>query len=274
MSKLVIFTDLDGTLLDQAYSLEAARPALRLVAQLDIPLVICSSKTRLEIERYRRLLNNNHPFIAENGGGIFVPADYFGFELNFPGLAVLPSNDYITIKLGAPYSILREAMNRLRERGFNIRGFGDMTVEEVSQLTGLSLEEVALAKAREFDEPFVLAGEERDLFSLLSEITSMGLRSTRGTLLHLLGDSDKGRAVSILVDAYRRRYGEVVTIALGDSENDLPMLREADRAVIIRKPDGRQVTDLFLRRSFVTDEPGPAGWNKAVAEIVKRYVGS
>ncbi len=52
--KLVIFTDLDGTLLDRdTYSFEPALPALRLIRQKDIPLVLSSSKTRAEIEFYR-----------------------------------------------------------------------------------------------------------------------------------------------------------------------------------------------------------------------------
>jgi mannosyl-3-phosphoglycerate phosphatase len=49
--KLVIFTDLDGTLLDRnTYSFEPALPALHLIRQKDIPLILTSSKTRAEIE--------------------------------------------------------------------------------------------------------------------------------------------------------------------------------------------------------------------------------
>ncbi|MBP1733392.1 MAG: mannosyl-3-phosphoglycerate phosphatase, partial [Deltaproteobacteria bacterium] len=68
---IVIFTDLDGTLLDSmTYSFEPARPALRKLKDLGIPLIICSSKTRLEIERYRQEFGSLYPFVAENGGGI------------------------------------------------------------------------------------------------------------------------------------------------------------------------------------------------------------
>ena len=65
----VVFTDLDGTLLEHStYSFAEAEEALDLLRSQDIPLVICTSKTRSEVEFWRRLLGNEHPFIVENGG--------------------------------------------------------------------------------------------------------------------------------------------------------------------------------------------------------------
>ncbi|MFN3479436.1 MAG: HAD hydrolase family protein, partial [Thermodesulfovibrionales bacterium] len=62
--KLIIFTDLDGTLLDaRTYSFEPAIASLKLLREKDIPLIICSSKTRKEIEYYRERLDNHHPFV-------------------------------------------------------------------------------------------------------------------------------------------------------------------------------------------------------------------
>ena len=72
MAKIIVFTDLDGTLLHpRTYSFEAAMPALKLIKEKDVPLILCSSKTRAEIEVYRKKLDNQHPFVSENGGGIF-----------------------------------------------------------------------------------------------------------------------------------------------------------------------------------------------------------
>ena len=83
MKKTVIFTDLDGTLLDAAdYSYAEAQPALGQVAESGTPLVLCSSKTRAELEVYRKRLANAHPFISENGGGIFIPIGYFSVSID------------------------------------------------------------------------------------------------------------------------------------------------------------------------------------------------
>ncbi len=76
MSAYLIFTDLDGTLLDHdTYGYGDALPALELVKKRNVPLVLCTSKTREETSELRDELGLSHPFITENGGGIFIPAD-------------------------------------------------------------------------------------------------------------------------------------------------------------------------------------------------------
>jgi predicted mannosyl-3-phosphoglycerate phosphatase (HAD superfamily) len=76
--QLVVFTDLDGTLLDhQTYSFQAARPMINKLLRLGIPIVINTSKTRAETEILSRRLKLNHPFIVENGGAVFIPEGCF-----------------------------------------------------------------------------------------------------------------------------------------------------------------------------------------------------
>ncbi len=48
--KTIIFTDLDGTLLDEDHSINKTKPTLKQIKALDIDIVFCSSKTRKEIE--------------------------------------------------------------------------------------------------------------------------------------------------------------------------------------------------------------------------------
>ena len=75
--KLVIFSDMDGTLLDSKYSFRDAEKALDLIKKKKVPLILSSSKTRAELELYRKKMRNRHPFIVENGGAIFIPKNYF-----------------------------------------------------------------------------------------------------------------------------------------------------------------------------------------------------
>src|SRR2546423_300740 len=70
----VVFTDLDGTLLDaETYRYDAARQGLDRLREHAIPLIICTSKTRAEVEPLRNELGNTDPFIVENGGALYVP---------------------------------------------------------------------------------------------------------------------------------------------------------------------------------------------------------
>jgi len=260
----IIFTDLDGTLLDHdTYSFADAAPALRLLSQKRYPLVICTSKTRAEIEAVREKIGNADPFISENGGAVFIPRGYFTVPVG------RDCGDYLVIELGTPYDHLRAALGDIRSKtGCAVIGFGDMSVEEVARDAGLDRASARLARMREYDEPFVVP-DPACVDRVLAEIEALGLRSTwGGRYFHLTGDNDKGRAVSLLADLFREEYGTVTTVGLGDSKNDLPMLAAVDVAVLVQKPDGSyEETD---REVVHADGVGPDGWNRAVIQILEK----
>ena len=269
MPNTIIITDLDGTLLDAAaYSFAAALPALGQLRARGIPLILCSSKTRAEMEVIRRQLRNNHPFVTENGGGIFVPHGYFPGLPNAPDLPdVVESDGYRLIALGTPYAEIRHHFVRLRgELGIAVRGFADMTVEEVAGLTGLSHEAARLARQRDFDEPFVFEGAPDERF--LRAIEASGLSWTEGRIFHIMGRHDKGRAVSLLQSLYEKKLGRIESIGLGDSLNDLQMLQTVDRPVLVMHEDGSHDARIAVANLLKTRLPGPAGWNEAVLQLL------
>lgn len=262
--KPVIFTDLDGALLGKHdYSYKPAKPALERIAKAGIPLVFTSSKTKAEVMELRGRLNNTHPFIVENGGGILIPDNYFPFEVEGEKIT-----GYSFIKLGKPYEDVKKGLAAARE-GISavIKGFGDLTEEELSTITGLSIEDSRRAKERDFDEPVFFRGtveSEREFFIRIEE---NGLKWTRGRYFHVLGAHDKGDGARILKGYYKRLYGDIVTICLGDGYNDLPLLREGDYPVLIMKDDGK-FEQIYLDGLIKTDAPGPEGWNRAVTGIL------
>ena len=268
MKEPIIFTDLDGTLLDEKnYSYQEALPALSLISSIAIPLIFCSSKTRAELETFRFRLGNAHPFISENGGGIYIPQGYF----NTMAEAKL-SNGYQLISLGTPYEEIRKQFIFLRDQSSaRVRGFADMSVTEVAALTGLSEQEAALARQRDFDEAFVFEGKPEDGF--LRAIEESGLRWTQGKIFHIMGGQDKGRAVSILMSLYKQEFGEIVSMALGDSLNDLPMLMAVDIPVLIKHNDGSFDPRIKVPNILKTQLPGPSGWNETVLRFLEHESG-
>jgi mannosyl-3-phosphoglycerate phosphatase len=277
---LLILTDLDGTLLDPlTYSFEAARPALTELKRRTIPVVLVSSKTRAELEPIRVLLDNQDPFVVENGGGLFIPKGMFNFTLEE---AVL-RDGYQLIERGTAYGNVRAALRDIAARmGCDLRGFGDMSVAEVMSRTGLTYADAALAKQREYDEPFVIVdlmeaeehtpAAEHMLRRVRQEAESRGLFcSVGGRFSHLHGSHDKGQACRYLINCYRRAWGtdrKLVTIALGDSQNDLPMLAEVDHAVLIQHADGSYDPDIRLPNLFRAEGIGPVGWNAAISKLI------
>jgi mannosyl-3-phosphoglycerate phosphatase len=262
----VIFSDLDGTLLDhRTYSFDSARPALEAVLEAGVPLIFCTSKTRFETEHWRRVLDNVHPFIVENGAAVFVPQGYFGPEARFDK----QDAGYDVLEFGRPYPEIREGLEAIRTAtGLALRGFGDMTVDEIAERCGFVRENAAMAASREYDEPFVLPDESR-LIRVVQEAEARGFHVVSGGRFHhLVGGSDKGRAVNALRSLYEAARGPVRTVGLGDSANDVPMLREVDLPIVVRKPDGGHMKVLDLPSLVIAPYAGSEGWRDAVLEVL------
>jgi len=266
--KPIIFTDLDGTLLDlETYSYTKALPSINYLRKQGVPVVFCSAKTRAEQEVYRRELQINDPFIVENGGAVFISQGYFPFDFEYHKV----EDGYQVIELGIPYHRIREILAQIRDdTGLNFRGFGDMSAEEVASLTSLDLEAAQRAKAREYDETLNLEGTPDEINRVLNAIRKTGLNYTSGGRYYdVTGPNDKGKATRILIDLFRSKLGQIKTIAIGDSPNDLPMLSAVDIPVLVQKPGGTW-EEIDIPHLHRVEGVGPEGWARAVEEIIEQ----
>lgn len=270
----LIFSDLDDTLLDHDnYEWEKAKPALEYCIKSEVPVILVSSKTRAEIEVIHRTMKLSSPFISENGGGIFFPEGAFP---ELPDKAVPVSGDFYRLTLGTAYNELTGCLSEIEsETGIRVKGFSQMTQEEVSKLTGLSLSESRLALMREFDEPFIILEREGiDKAPLHDAASRRGLRiSEGGRFFHLHGQNDKGTAVKILVSLYENKYGLVFAIALGDSPNDFGMFEMVNQAVLVKSERSFPGIKDDFPGIIITDQNGPGGWNSAVLGLLIKKKG-
>lgn len=266
----LVFTDLDGTLLDHdTYSFHEAREALHCLKKQAIPLILCSSKTRAEMEVLRQALDNQDPFIAENGAAVFVPQGLFGpMAIKSKGVT-----GYEVVELGLPYEKIKVLFQEIKtETGFPARGFSEMSIAEIARFTGLDLEEAALAGQREYSEPFLLSGEISGSHWTLVEqaVRKRHLSLVKGgRFYHLTGPNDKGKAVQLLTKWYRRKNRSLISLGLGDSPNDFPMLEKVDIPVLIRKKTGKVEPWPCKRPVYRSREIGPKGWNAFILNLLK-----
>jgi mannosyl-3-phosphoglycerate phosphatase len=263
--KFIVFTDLDGSLLNHGdYSFAEAKPSLDRIKRSNIPLIMTTSKTRREVEPLQREMGMREPMIVENGGGIYFPRGYRNLTIG----QYEQRDDYTVIRIGTSYSTIRDFLEKIGLR-FNIRGFGDMAPSEIATLTGLPIEKAALAKEREFTEPFILSQPD-DIGPLSGMAESEGFTVTRGGRFHhLMGTGqDKGKAVRMVCDIFRQNSGTALTaIGLGDSENDLAMFEQVDVPVLIPRP-GKGYLDVQLPGLIRATETGTEGWNNAVQKLL------
>lgn len=252
--RVLVFTDLDGTLLDHNnYSFEPALEMLDFLKQNDIALIIATSKTKSEVIELQKALGITAPFIVENGAGIFLPQ----------------KEGYAMIPLGKLYSETRAAF-RSYAKEIPMRGFADMRVDEIAALTTLSLENAQRAGQRDFSEPFILEDEEA-LPKLKKMAEKDGFDIVKGgRFYHLITKGqDKAAAIREVIRHYTDLHETAYTsIALGDSENDLTMLKNVDVPILVPHPDG-SFTPFATPNLIKAPFPGPKGWNEAL----KRYFG-
>lgn len=265
--RLIVITDLDGTLLDQeSYRYDASLPAIQRLLSLSIPLVLCSSKTRSEILPLWEELALRDPFVVENGGAIYFPVGYFPS----PVQGVKSEGPFEALELGVDITTLRQALAETSHQcGIEVRSFGTMSLDEISALTGLKREQAGLAAVREYDEPFVVA--EGDHERLTATLRARGLNVIRGDRFsHLTGGSDKGKAVRILLDLSRRSHHSLLSLGLGNSANDLPFLTQVDRPIVIRNPDGSWDAEIIgkIPSALRSQGIGPHGWREAIEKVL------
>lgn len=266
---LVVITDLDGCLLsEKTHSCHAANAALSALREIKATLVLASAKTRRELESITRLLRFDSPLIIENGGALLIPTGQCG--------SAVPNGqeigEFVVVELGTPRSVLVSALTTLRLLlGAQLRSFSEMTPSELTTLTGLSEESANQALCREFDEPFLLERLD-ELGPLRIAASDLGLRiSDGGKFLHLTGPTNKGKALRLLLDQYKREGLDFDSIGLGDSENDIEFLRVVDVPILIPRADGQihPVLKATFPRAKRASEPGPKGWNDAVLSALK-----
>ncbi|WP_175501276.1 HAD hydrolase family protein [Poseidonocella pacifica] len=249
----MVFTDLDGTLLDhESYSSADAAPALALLKSLNVPVVLASSKTAAEIAPLQAELGlSEWPAIVENGATTLEP-----------GADTVDDRD--------AYEALRAALREIpADLRRMFRGFGDMGVDEIMRHTKLDFEAAARAGDRSHSEPGLWSGTDEDEASFLAALATHGVAARRGGRFLTLsfGGTKAGAMAGIIT-----KYQPARTLALGDAPNDTEMLELADFGVIVRNDHGPGIPELpgekngSIRR---TELAGPAGWNKAVLDVVQ-----
>lgn len=254
---IVVFSDLDGTLLDhETYSFDAARPALAALKARAIPLVLASSKTEAEMRPIAEAIGIDHPMIVENGAGIANLAHAGGEQTNH-------------------YESLRRFLQTLPQHLIGLfEGFGDWSVEQVARRTGLAPAAAALARQRRFSEPGIFSGNTAQKAEFLARLDTIGYQAVQGgRFLTLMPKTSKAeRMAELIAHFHRATTGPVRSIALGDAPNDLAMLQAADRGVIIANPAHAPlpVTERE-RQGYVSrsQKAGPEGWNESILQLVR-----
>ena len=259
-SSLWVVSDVDGTLMDHSYDLTPAKETIKLLQELSIPVILCTSKTAAEVKVIRKELSLTDPYIVENGAAIH-------------GETLKRVNGEII--LGEKYEILENILiNISNEINYELQPLNNISNQEATELTGLEGHSLDLMRDRHWSMPFLNPPENKE-----EEINicckRFGVEIFRGNRMsHMLSiNSNKGKAINAL-----KNYSNnpnIKIIGLGDSPNDLPLLLNSDYKIVIPSPSGPNLKLLEKLNGYqftLASEPNGYGWKNEINKLIKNLV--
>jgi len=230
-----------------------------------VPLVLCSSRPRAEVELLSRLFGLKAPMIVENGAALVVPDGHLPHGV--PGGR--RDGEHHVLLLGPPRQRLRDALADVAAAArVEVRLVADLPPGDRLARGGPA---GALMSLRyEYTDPLLVEREE-DAAALAREAEARGLHVARGDrFFYLFGGVDKGLALRTLLSLYEREGSRPRTVALGTWPLDLPMLRAAHRPILLPGPGGRLDPGLAAELPLAerARQGGPEGWNDAVLAVL------
>lgn len=263
--KIIVVTDLDGTLLDHfSYSAEPALATIRKLQNRGIPLIFNTSKTLAECEALSEKLGLSDPFIVENGSATYYP------KRRFPSAppGAMSHGVYWQVVAGLHHEDIQARLAPLKS-DYRMVALSDCSLGDICAATGLSMTAARRAQNRQFSEPLIWQDSDEALLKFRQALAGAGLSTLRGgRFLHVLGNTDKGKALLAIQDVYRHSHHDVVAIALGDGDNDIAMLQAADFPVLIRSPAHALPRLDSTRPLTISEETGPAGWAASIKQLL------
>lgn len=261
----LVFTDLDGTLLDDSYDIAAAARAMDALFDRGVLVVPASSKTLREMRELDAQRSRPQPFIFENGAGIGWPGDRVADTVtHFAG-------EHGIELAGLRYEAICAVLDDLKKsRGFGFIGFNEMDAREVAGHTGLTVEAAALARDRMCSEPLLWCDSEQAFERFSESLSQHGLIAVQGgRFVHVMPDIDKGRAALRVAEAYAASGTRLPIIACGDSANDAPLLSIADACVTFPNHSGEHLP-VSDRPRLKANAAGVASWTDEVNLLLEQ----
>ena len=230
MNREFIFSDVDGTFLDEAGAVPFEPGWLEEVAKC-WRVIFASSRTAADLTALQRRVGWRDWAIAEDGCVLVSP---WGEE-----------------------EILGLRRDEIEARARHVGAWAQIA-ELLPVTTGLRVASVLLPR---------LVAEDVEFADFRERIVSADLRcSAGGRWATLTGGSSKGRAAAVLM----ARFNTDGAIAVGNDANDESLFRSVARPFVIRNHDGHHPRLAGIPGVTLLQSPGPLGWKEMIGALEQR----
>ena len=257
-----LISDLDGTLLgEHDFGFDLIKSDILNLLDSGHLLVLASSKTKAEIESFCEELGRSLPFIYENGAGV-------------ENFSLISECDLSLNSHQNPKAIRIDALLTIWERYISLdlkshcHFVKDMDRGGQQACLGLGSTALDRAMKRSFSLPFTFSGLFSDFQKLRDLAAEAGLSVQQGgRVYNLSGCHDKADYLPKIRKWASKSKNTPVLIVLGDSKNDIKMLKQADVSCVIPHENGYS---LRLGNgdypTIIAPRAAPLGWLDAVME--------
>ena len=252
---ILIFTDLDGSLLDRdTFKFDTIKNYVKSLVNDGIIIIPNSSKTEKEIEKFNRDLGVALPYISENGSAIH------GLNIinkNFPNKIILSREKEEILEI-----FKSKIPEQLKNKCIQILKINKKQQEKIFGQKDSNLKD---ALDRKYTLPFLFKGDKKDKNKLLKILNSCSLTFQEGgRVSNLCDNTNKVKSMNRVVKILKKTEDKIKTIAVGDNYNDLDMLKNCDLPCLVFN-DQFKLDQIDIDNLIFSNKPSPEGW----ADVIK-----
>ena len=254
--KVVIFTDLDGSLLHRdTFKFDTIKDYISSLVDQGIIIIPNSSKTEKEIEKFNEELGVKLPYISENGSSI---QGLNLINVNFPNKIILSREKEELLEV-----FMDKVPEQLRDKCVQI---SKINKKDQEKIFGQKEGDLKNALNRKYTLPFLFKGGKNEKNKLLKVLNSNSLTLQEGgRVLNLCDNINKVKSMNKVIKILKKTEDKIKSIAVGDNYNDLDMLKNCDIPCLVFN-DKFKMDQINIDNLIFSNKPSPEGW----ADVIKK----
>ncbi len=262
--KKIIFTDLDESLLkNNKFNSRVLGSFIKNLLIENFSIIAITSKTYLEVFDLFKENSLNFPFSTENGAAFYIPTN---------------KNSYYkkTNSKAKESTIIKEILLKKINKNYfkSIKLIEYLDTNKQMNITKLSKADIDKFIKRKYSVPILWEGNN-NLFQIFkNDLKKYNLKIVfGGKLWNISGNHNKLDAFNFYLKELCPKFieDEILTIAIGDSMNDIEMLNKAQYSGIVKNESHIKIILNKKKNIFYSNLSAPEGWVEVIKNI-KNYM--
>ena len=230
-------------------------------------IIPVTSKAYLEVVDLLKKIKHKLPFSVENGAAYYIPINN--------------SKYYIYKKIVNPYAIKKNTIKKILNKSIfktylhNLKYIEDLSIVEQKEITKLNSKQLEGFNSREYSIPVLISGDKYFKKKLEETLFKYNLKIVfGGKLWNISGNHNKLDAVKFYLKEFSSKCNEdkILTIAVGDSMNDVEMLNYTHYSGIVKNESPIKLKiNNNKKNTFYSNLKAPEGWVDVIKNI-KKYM--